>query len=174
VTFDIDANGIVHVSAKDQGTGKEQSMTITGQSSLSKDQIDTMVKDAEAHAEEDRTRREEADVRNQADTLIYQTDKLLKEQGDKVPGDEKTAVESALARLKDAAGGTDTEAIKTAVEEVSTASQAFAQKLYEQSATDNAGQYDAGDPGSGSGATDGGNADDDVVDAEVIDDEEAS
>ncbi|MGI8755486.1 MAG: molecular chaperone DnaK [Acidimicrobiales bacterium] len=172
VTFDIDANGIVHVSAKDQGTGKEQSMTITGQSSLSKDQIDTMVKDAEAHAEEDRTRREEADVRNQADTLVYQTDKLLKEQGDKVPGDEKTAVESALARLKDAAGGTDTEAIKTAVEEVSTASQAFAQKLYEQSATDNAGQYDAGD--SGSGAADSGNADDDVVDAEVIDDEEAS
>ena len=97
VTFDIDANGIVHVSAKDKGTGKEQSMTITGQSSLSKEQIDQMVKDAEAHAEEDRQRKEEADIRNQADTLVYQTDKLLSEQGDKVPGDEKDALEAALA-----------------------------------------------------------------------------
>ncbi|MCU1357479.1 MAG: chaperone protein DnaK [Acidimicrobiales bacterium] len=172
VTFDIDANGIVHVSAKDQGTGKEQSMTITGQSSLSKDQIDTMVKDAEAHAEEDRQRREEADVRNQADTLIYQTDKLLKEQGEKVTGDEKTAVESSLARLKDAASGTDTEAIKSAVEELSTASQAFAQKLYEQTATENAGQYDAGAAGTSGTSGASGADDDDVVDAEVIDDEE--
>jgi len=169
VTFDIDANGIVHVSAKDQGTGKEQSMTITGQSSLSKDQIDQMVKDAEAHAEEDRQRKEEADVRNQADTLIYQTDKLLAEQGDKVTGDEKTALESALARLKDAAGGSDTEAIKSAVEEMSGTSQAFAQKLYEQAATDNAGQYDASG-GAGSGAA--GADDDEVVDAEVVDDED--
>ena len=168
VTFDIDANGIVHVSAKDQGTGKEQSMTITGQSSLSKDQIDTMVKDAEAHAEEDRQRREEADVRNQSDTLIYQTDKLLKEQGEKVTGDEKTALESALARLKDAADGTDLAAISTAIDEVSSTSQAFAQKLYEQTATENAGTYDAGAAGS-SGAT--GADDDDVVDAEVIDED---
>lgn len=148
-------------------------MTITGQSSLSKDQIDTMVKDAEAHAEEDRKRREEADVRNQADTLIYQTDKLLKEQGDKVTGDEKTAMESALGRLKDAAGGTDTEAIKSAVEEVSTTSQAFAQKLYEATAAENAGQYDAGAAGAGGSATADDN-DDDVVDAEVIDDEDRS
>jgi molecular chaperone DnaK len=168
VTFDIDANGIVHVSAKDQGTGKEQSMTITGQSSLSKDQIDTMVRDAEAHAEEDRKRREEADVRNQADTLIYQTDKLLKDQGDKVTGEEKTALESALGRLKEAANGTDTEAISKSVDEVSSTSQAFAQKLYEQSASENAGQYDASGTGS-SGAT--GADDDDVVDAEVIDED---
>ena len=103
VTFDIDANGIVHVSAKDQATGKEQSMTITGQSSLDKDAIDQMVKDAEAHAEEDRKRREEAEVRNQADTLVYQTEKLLREQGEKISGDEKAAVESALADLKDVA-----------------------------------------------------------------------
>ena len=98
VTFDIDANGIVHVSAKDRATGKEQSMTITGQSSLAKDDIEQMVKDAEAHAEEDRRRREEAEVRNQADTLVYQTEKLLKEQGDKISGDEKAAVEDAPRR----------------------------------------------------------------------------
>ena len=91
VTFDIDANGIVHVSAKDRATSKEQSMTITGQSSLDKDDIDQMVKDAEAHAEEDRRRREEAEVRNKADTLVYQTEKLLREQGDKITGDEKDA-----------------------------------------------------------------------------------
>ena len=97
VTFDIDANGIVHVSAKDRATNKEQSMTITGQSSLDKDAIDQMVKDAEAHAEEDRQRREEAEVRNNADTLVYQTEKLLKEQGDKLEGDEKTTVEAHLA-----------------------------------------------------------------------------
>jgi molecular chaperone DnaK len=167
VTFDIDANGIVHVSAKDQGTGKEQSMTITGQSSLSKDQIDAMVRDAEAHAEEDRKRREEADVRNQADTLIYQTDKLLKEQGEKVTGPEKDALESALGRLKEVADGTDVELIGKAVEEVSSASQAFAQKLYEQSASENAGPYEGA--ASGAGAT--GADDDDVVDAEVIDED---
>ncbi|MFN8018650.1 MAG: molecular chaperone DnaK, partial [Acidimicrobiales bacterium] len=168
VTFDIDANGIVHVSAKDKGTGKEQSMTITGQSSLSKDQIDQMVKDAEAHAEEDRKRKEEADVRNQADTLIYQTDKLLKEQGDKVVGPEKEALEAALGRLKSASESSDLEATKSAVEEVSTASQAFAQKLYEATATEEAGQYDAG-AAAGAGAT--GADDDDVVDAEVIDED---
>jgi molecular chaperone DnaK len=169
VTFDIDANGIVHVSAKDKGTGKEQSMTITGQSSLSKDQIDQMVKDAEAHAAEDARRKEEADVRNQADTLVYQTDKLLKEQGEKVTGPEKDALEAALGRLKSANEGDDLEAMKTAIEEVSTASQAFAQKLYETTATENAGQYDAG-AAAGAGAT--GADDDDVVDAEVIDEDE--
>ena len=96
VTFDIDANGIVHVSAKDRATGKEQSMTITGQSSLAKDDIERMVKDAEAHAEDDRRRKEEAEVRNNADTLVYQTEKLLKDQGEKFQGDEKEKVESAL------------------------------------------------------------------------------
>ena len=171
VTFDIDANGIVHVSAKDKGTGKEQSMTITGQSSLSKDQIDGMVKDAEAHAEEDRERREVADLRNQADTLVYQTEKVLKEQGEKVPGDEKTAAESALARLKDALAGEDTEAIKNGLEELTTTSQAFTQKLYEATANENAGQYDQGE-GAASGAT--GADDDEVVDAEVIDEDDES
>ena len=104
VTFDIDANGIVHVSAKDRATGKEQSMTITGQSSLAKDDIDRMVQDAEAHAEDDRRRKEEAEVRNNADTLVYQTEKLLKDQGEKFEGDEKEKVESALASAQGGAG----------------------------------------------------------------------
>src|SRR6476660_9832714 len=141
VTFDIDANGIVHVSAKDRATGKEQSMTITGQSSLGKDQIDQMVRDAEAHAEEDRRRRDEAEARNNADTLVYQTEKLLREQGDKISGDEQASVDSALADLKDSLNGTDTETIKTGLEKLMSASQGFTQKLYEQAATENAGQY---------------------------------
>src|SRR6202050_3669500 len=107
VTFDIDANGIVHVSAKDRATGKEQSMTITGQSSLAKDDIERMVKDAEAHAEDDRNRKGEAEVRHRADSLVYQTEKLLREQGDKFEGDEKQKVESSLAEVKAALSGTD-------------------------------------------------------------------
>jgi molecular chaperone DnaK len=170
VTFDIDANGIVHVSAKDRATSKEQSMTITGQSSLSKDAIDQMVRDAEAHAEEDRQRKEEAEVRNQADTLVYQTEKLIREQGDKITGDEKSTVESALAELKDSLSGTDTEAIKTSLEKLMTASQGFTQKLYEQAASENAGQYASGEESGGAGAS--SPSDDDVVDAEIIDDEE--
>ena len=105
VTFDIDANGIVHVSAQDKATGKEQSMTITGQSSLAKDDIERMVRDAEAHAEDDRRRREEAEVRNSADTLVYQTEKLLRDQGDKFEGSEKEDVSSALQGVKDALVG---------------------------------------------------------------------
>jgi molecular chaperone DnaK len=167
VTFDIDANGIVHVSAKDKGTGKEQSMTITGQSSLSKDQIDQMVKDAEAHAEEDRQRREEADLRNQADSLVYSVEKVLKEQGDKVPGPEKDAAEASLAKLKEALAGSDLEAIKSGLEDLTSTSQAFTQKLYEATASEDAGQYDAG-ASSGASSAD----DDEVVDAEVIDDED--
>src|SRR5947208_1598795 len=134
VTFDIDANGIVHVSAKDRATGKEQSMTITGQSALNKDDIERMVRDAEAHAEEDRRRREEAEVRNNADTLVYQTEKLLKEQGEKLVGDEKDRVESSLKELKDALAGSDVDAIKRATESLMTTSQGFAQRLYEQAA----------------------------------------
>lgn len=143
-------------------------MTITGQSSLSKDQIDQMVRDAEAHAEEDRKRKEEADIRNQADTLVYQTEKLLKEQGEKVDGDEKTAVEASLGRLKDAVAGDDTEAMKTAVEDLMGTSQSFTQKLYEAAATEDAGQYDAGSGSAGATGAD----DDEVVDAEVIDDDD--
>ncbi len=134
VTFDIDANGIVHVSAQDKATGKEQSMTITGQSSLAKDDIDRMVRDAEAHAEEDRRRREEAEVRNTADTLVYQTEKLLREQGDKFQGDEKDRVAEALEGVKTSLSGTDVEAIKTATEALMNASQAFSQRLYQEAA----------------------------------------
>ena len=165
VTFDIDANGIVHVSAKDRATNKEQSMTITGQSSLSKDAIDQMVKDAEAHAEEDRQRREEADVRNSADTLVYQTEKLLKDQGDKISAEEKSNVESKLADLKTAVAGSDLEAIKTSTESLMTASQEFTQKLYQQAAAEESAA--GGSAGAGGSAPD----DDDVVDAEIVDDE---
>ena len=114
VTFDIDANGIVHVSARDRATGKEQSMTITGQSALNRDEIDRMVRDAESHAEDDRRRKEEAEVRNNADSLVYQTEKMLRDQASQVSGAEKERVESDLKTLKDAIGGTDIEAIKSA------------------------------------------------------------
>ena len=165
VTFDIDANGIVHVSAKDRATDKTQSMTITGQSSLAKDDIDRMVKDAEAHAEEDAKRREEAEARNQGDTLVYQTEKLLKEQGEKLSGDEKQKVEDALASLKTALAGDDVAAIKEATESLMTASQEFTQKLYESAA-----QTEGGAPGGAAGGTGATSADDDeVVDAEIVD-----
>ncbi len=167
VTFDIDANGIVHVSAKDRATGKEQSMTITGQSSLARDDIDRMVKDAEAHAEEDKRRRDEAEVRNNADNLVYQTEKVLREQGDKVSDEERSAVEQPLADVKAALGGQDTEAIKAASERLMTASQAFSQKLYEAAARDTAGAAGT----SASGATSASPNDDEVVDAEIVDEE---
>jgi molecular chaperone DnaK len=169
VTFDIDANGIVNVSAKDRATNKEQSMTITGQSTLDKNDIDQMVRDAEAHAEEDRQRREEAEVRNNADSLVYQTEKVLREQGDNVPAEEKNAVEQPLADLKKALEGTDTAAIKTATEALMTASQAFSQKLYEAAARD------AGATGSSASGQDGaaaGSDDDEIVEAEIVDDEQ--
>jgi molecular chaperone DnaK len=169
VTFDIDANGIVHVSAKDRATNKEQSMTITGQSTLAKDDIDRMVKDAEAHAEEDRKRREEAEIRNNADSLVYQTEKVLREQGDKVSADEKAAVEQPLADLKKALEGNDTSAIKTASETLMSASQAFSQKLYEAAARDAnaAGTSASGQSGEGASAVN----DDEIVDAEIVDEE---
>ena len=126
VTFDIDANGIVHVSAKDRATGKEQSMTITGQSSLGKDDIDRMVRDAESHAEDDRRRREEAEVRNQADTLVYQTEKMLRDQAATFSGDQKASVEADLASLKEALAGSDVEAIKTATEKLAVGSRSSA------------------------------------------------
>ncbi|HET6963187.1 MAG TPA: molecular chaperone DnaK [Acidimicrobiales bacterium] len=166
VTFDIDANGIVHVSAKDRATSKEQSMTITGQSSLSKDEIDRMVRDAEAHAADDRRRKEEADARNSADSLVYQTEKLLQEQGEKFSGDEKTQVESALSTLKEALNGSDVEAIRGATEALMKASQSFASRLYEQA---------SGSSESAAAGASGPSApsDDDVVDAEIVDEKGA-
>ena len=158
VTFDIDANGIVHVSAKDQATGATQSMTITGGSSLSKEEIDRMVRDAEAHAEDDRQRRAEAEIRNNADGLVYQTEKLLKDQAEKFQGTERDDVEAALAALKEALNGTDIEAIKDATEKLLTTSQGFSQRLYEEAAKANASEPSAPQ----------GN-DDDIVDAEIVD-----
>ena len=144
-------------------------MTITGQSSLGKDDIDRMVRDAEAHAEEDRRRRDEAEVRNDADSRVYQTEKLLRDQGDKATGPEKESVESALASLKEALNGSDIEAIKNATESLNSALQPFAQRLYEQ------GAADAGDgaPNGAAGATPPNPAanDDEVVDAEIVDEE---
>ncbi|NLA34966.1 MAG: molecular chaperone DnaK, partial [Actinobacteria bacterium] len=162
VTFDIDANGIVNVSAKDRATGKEQSITITGQSTLSKDQIDQMVKDAEAHAEEDRKRKEEAEELNKADTLVYQTEKLLKDNGDKVPDAEKVKVEEALAASKEAIASNDIDRIKSTTENLMSASQTLSQVMYEQAAAANGG---AGDAASAAN-------DDDVVDAEIIDEDD--
>jgi molecular chaperone DnaK len=169
VAFDIDANGIVNVSARDKATGKEQSMTITGQSSLDKSVIDQMVKDAEAHADEDRRRKEEAETRNQADSLVYQTEKLLREQGDKISGDEKTAVESALTDLRGVKDGSDVEAIKAATEKLMTASQTFTQKLYEAASAESAAGGGSFGGADGDASTP---ADDDVVDAEIVDDDE--
>jgi molecular chaperone DnaK len=167
VTFDIDANGIVHVTAKDKGTGKENTIKIQEGSGLSKEEIDRMIKDAEAHADEDRKRREEADVRNQAETLVYQTEKFVKEQreaegGSKVPEETLNKVDAAVAEAKTALGGTDIGAIKSAMEKLGQESQALGQAIYE--ATQAEQGPGGGEPGSG--------AADDVVDAEVVDDDQ--
>jgi molecular chaperone DnaK len=166
VTFDIDANGIVHVAAKDRATGREQSMTITGQTSLPRDEIERMVRDAEQHASDDRRRKEEAETRNQADTLVHRTEKLLKDEGSKFTGDEKDRVESALKGLKEALAGTNVEAIRSASDALLSASQAFAQRLYEQASAQ------ASTPGSGGTSDSAGTppSDDEVVDAEIVDD----
>ncbi|WP_229054332.1 molecular chaperone DnaK [Aeromicrobium sp. Leaf350] len=163
VTFDIDANGIVNVSAKDRGTGKEQSMTITGGSALSKDDIDKMVKDAEQYAEEDRQRREAVDVRNQGDSLVHTTEKFLAENGDKVGDDLKAEVQADVDAVKETLNGEDTEAIKTATAKLAESSQKLGTALYEAAAAE-AANAPTGDAGS----TD----DDDVVDAEIVEDDD--
>ncbi|WP_261554579.1 molecular chaperone DnaK [Frankia tisae] len=161
VTFDIDANGIVHVSAKDLGTGKEQSMTITGGSALPRDDIDRMVRDAEQYAEEDRNRRDEAETRNKAETLVYSTERFLAENGEKIDAAVKSDVEEKLGTLRGAVAGTDTAAIREAADALAAASQAMGQAMYEQAAQEGAGAPGAGGP-----------ADDDVVDAEIVDEED--
>ncbi|MTV26773.1 molecular chaperone DnaK [Nitriliruptoraceae bacterium ZYF776] len=158
VTFDIDANGLVHVSAKDLGTGKEQSMTITGGSALPKDDIEQMIKDAEAHAAEDAKRREAAELRNQADTLAYQTDSTLKEHGDKLDAATKADIEQALTELREVLKGDDADAIKAKMEALAGKSQQLAQAIYQSAETDQAAA--SGEPTA---------TDDDVVDAEVVD-----
>jgi molecular chaperone DnaK len=157
VTFDIDANGIVNVSAKDLGTGKEQSMTITGGTKLANEDIDKMIKEAEAHAEEDKKRREEAEVRNQADNFVYQTEKQIKEHGDKLDESDRKMVEDALNDVKEALKGTDVDRIRHTSEQLMTASQKFAEVLY------------ANVQNQQGGTTSATGGDDDVVDAEVVD-----
>jgi molecular chaperone DnaK len=172
VTFDIDANGIVHVSAKDRGTGKEQSMTISGGSALPKDEIDRMVREAEEHAEEDRKQREVAETRNQAETLVFQTEKFLTENAEKVPADAKAEVDTALADLKKALEdeATPVEDLKAKVEAVSSSSQKLGAAMY--AATDQTASGDAGAAGDGGDGGEQAPADDDVVDAEVVDEDE--
>ena len=166
VTFDIDANGIVKVTAKDKATGKSQQITISGSTALSDDEVDRMVKDAEAHAEEDKKQKDEIEVRNQTDSLCYGAEQTLKDLGDKVPADQKKEVEDAIAEAKKTLEGTDIDAIKAAGEKLTEASQKLAQIVY---STTDEGAAAAGQPGAGA-ASNGG---DDVVDAdyEVVDDD---
>ncbi|MGY1838844.1 MULTISPECIES: molecular chaperone DnaK [unclassified Modestobacter] len=185
VAFDIDANGIVHVHAKDLGTGKEQSMTITGGSALPKDDIERMMRDAESHAEEDKKRRDEAETRNLAESLQYQTEKFLAENGDKIPAEKKEELGEALTELRSSLGGSDIAAIKAAQEKVARISQEVGGALYAQAQADGAptgdadagfagATGDAGTPGAGStgaGSTGASSADDDVVDAEIVDED---
>jgi molecular chaperone DnaK len=168
VAFDIDANGIVHVHAKDLGTGKEQSMTITGGSALPKDDIERMMKDAEAHADEDKKRREEAETRNLAESLQYQTEKFLAENGEKIPAEKKEELGEALTELRSALGGSDIAAIKAAQEKVARVSQEVGGALYSQQAE--AAAAAGGEAPTGEAGT-GASSDDDVVDAEIVDDE---
>jgi molecular chaperone DnaK len=168
VSFDIDANGIVNVSAKDLGTGKSQAMTITGGSALGKDEIDRMMREAEQHAAEDKKRREEAEVRNQAESLVYQTEKFVKENDEKLPADVKDSVNAALGEAQTALKGTDTDAIKAAMEKLATESQKMGSALYQQPGAE--GAANPGDAGPAGGQQAGGGADD-VVDAEIVDEE---
>jgi molecular chaperone DnaK len=171
VTFDIDANGILHVSAKDLGTGKEQKITITASSGLSKDEIEKMKKDAEAHADEDKKRREEIETRNEADNTVYRTEKLLKESGDKISGDSKSKIETAMNDVKEALKGSDSAAIKSASEKLNEAWQTVSAELY-KAASEKAKAGAAPQGGTETGSTGeqaGGKKDEGVIDAEVVD-----
>ncbi|RMH31495.1 MAG: molecular chaperone DnaK, partial [Nitrospirae bacterium] len=165
VTFDIDANGIVHVSAKDLATGKEQSIKITASSGLSKEEVDRLIKEAEAHAEEDRKKRELIDLRNQADNLIYTTEKNLSEFGDKIPEDEKTKIQGAISELRKAMEGSDGEAIRTAMQNLTTVSHKLAEEMYKKASAESATGTSGGErsaPGNGSST----GSEEKVVDAE--------
>ncbi|MFF3123821.1 molecular chaperone DnaK [Streptomyces sp. NPDC057908] len=169
VAFDIDANGIMHVAAKDLGTGKEQKMTVTGGSSLPKDDIDRMVREAEQHAEEDRRRKEAAETRNQAESLVYQTDTLLRDNADKIPADVRSETEAALAEVKEKLKGENTAEIRTATEKASAAAQRIGTALYAQA---QGGETVGGGTAGGGTSGDTGTGGDEVVDAEIVDDEQ--
>jgi molecular chaperone DnaK len=171
VTFDIDANGIVNVSAKDLGTGKQQSVQITGGSALNKDDIEKMMADAEKYAEEDRQRREEAEVRNRGETLAYTTEKFLSENADKIPGDVKAEVESAVADLKKALEGTDTDAIRAATEHAAQASQKMGTAIYAQAQQSAAGSGGTAGPDGQPAGEQTASSEDEVVDAEIVDED---
>ncbi|GAA1434054.1 molecular chaperone DnaK [Microlunatus lacustris] len=176
VAFDIDANGIVHVHAKDIATGKEQSMTVTGGSALGKEDINRMVQEAEANAEEDRKRREAVEMRNEADNLVFRTEKLISENADKITDDVKAPVEEALAEVRTALEGTDDDAVKTAVDKLNTTSAALGQAMYAAAAAQQA-PPEAGEPSDSAesnGASGSTSGDDDVVDAEIVDDDQAA
>ena len=172
VTFDIDANGILHVSAKDLGTGREQKITITASSGLNEKDIQDMVKDAEEHADEDRKRREAAEARNMADNLVYQTEKMLKDQGAKIPDDKKKPVQDAIETVKTALKGDDAEAIKSAMEGLNTAMQAVSAELYSQAKAGKGGGEAGAAGGEPKGEAKAGGKDGDVIDAdfEMVDD----
>jgi molecular chaperone DnaK len=176
VAFDIDANGIVHVNAKDLATGKEQSMQITGGSALGKDDIDRMVKEAEAHAEEDRKRREAVELRNEADNLVFRTEKLLSENADKITDDVKLPVEEAIAELKTALEGEDNDQVKAAVEKLNTTSAQLGQAMYAAAqAAQQEAPSEAGGPSEHAESNgEGGTSEEDVVDAEIVDDDQTS
>ena len=168
VTFDIDANGVVNVSAKDMATGKDQKITITASSGLSKDEVDRMMREAESHAEDDKKRREEIETRNRADQAVYAAEKMLADTGDKLPADDKTAVQAAVDGLKTAMSGSDAAAISTAMDQLTQAQHKAAEALYKQGAA--APGADAGAaPGGSAGAGPAGDQGD-VIDAEVVDD----
>ncbi|TLM71663.1 molecular chaperone DnaK [Pseudarthrobacter sp. NamB4] len=171
VTFDIDANGIVHVSAKDKGTGKEQSMTITGGTALSKEDIDRMVRDAEEHAAEDKARREATDTRNSAEQLAYSVDKLIADNADKLPEEIKTQVQADVDDLKKALEGTDDAAVKSAFEKLQASQTKLGEAIYAQAGSPDGNTGAAGAEGAAGSA--GGKADEDIVDAEIIDEDEA-
>ncbi|HTL00672.1 MAG TPA: molecular chaperone DnaK [Vicinamibacterales bacterium] len=172
VTFDIDANGIVNVSAKDLGTGKEQKITITSSSGLNKDEVDRMMREAESHADEDKKRKEEIETRNRADQAAYGAERMIKDAGDKLSAEDKQAVESAVEELKKASAGTDVEAISKAMEQLTQAQHKAAEALYKKTSaggTGGGGDQGGGAPGGGAGPEGAGAAKDDVIDAEVVD-----
>jgi molecular chaperone DnaK len=175
VTFDIDANGILHVSAKDLGTGKEQKITITASSGLSKDEIDKMKKDADVHAEEDKKRREEIETRNQADNAVYRSEKMLKENGEKISGDAKSKIEKATNDVKEALKGSDSAAIQSAADKLNEAWSSVSEELYKQAGAQaggaRTGGAEAGGTSTGStGERAGGSKEEGpIIDAEVVD-----
>ncbi|MGW1600698.1 Hsp70 family protein, partial [Streptomyces eurythermus] len=171
VSFDIDANGIMHVTAKDLGTGREQKMTVTGGSSLPKDDIDRMMREADQHAEEDRRRRETAETRNRAEQVAYQTERLLSDNADKIPADIRGEVDAALAELKQAlkAEPADTAVLRQATDKVTAAAQKVGTAMYAQAQQAQGAQ--AGGEDAGGGASGAGGPDEDVVDAEIVDDD---